>query len=42
MIELNIHKFLFIFQIGIKNIHNNFIVIKIIDIIFVIILISWH
>jgi len=41
MIELNIHKFKLIFQISIQNIHSNF-VIKVIDIIIVILLISLH
>jgi hypothetical protein len=42
MIKLNIHKFLIIFQISIQNILVFFIVIKIIDMIIVIILISLH
>jgi len=39
MIELNIHNFLFIFKTIVQNIHSNFIVVKIID---VIILFSIH
>jgi hypothetical protein len=42
MIELNLHNFSFIFKIIIQNIHSNFIVVKVIDIIIVIILISLH
>jgi len=42
MIQFNIHNFYFIFQISIQNIHSIFIIIKVIDMITVIILISLH
>jgi hypothetical protein len=42
MIQHNIHNFHFTFQINIQNIHNIFIVSKIIDMTIVIILISLH
>jgi len=42
MIKLNIHNFYFIFQISIQNIHNIFIIIKVIDMIILIIVISLH
>jgi hypothetical protein len=41
MIEFNIHKFIFIFKISIQKINSNF-VIKVIDIVTVIIIISLH
>jgi len=42
MIELNNHNFLFLFQINIQNIHSNFILIKVIDIIIILLLIPLH
>jgi hypothetical protein len=38
MIELNNHNFQFLFQFTIQNIHINFIIIKVVDIIIVVIL----